>query len=930
MRYIHLLIIIGVIYTSVQIEIKGQSAPSPGKIAAGYTYKGIVVDSIDNEPIVNAYVLATSESDTLQTATNPDGLFFIKSDHPFTSIKIMMIGYSIAHIDVPQDKASCDFGYIKMNSKAYQLDEVVVEAHIKKMVYRGDTIQFNANAFKVNKWASAGELLSKMPGMNVNKKDGTVQFNGKAVSVIYVNGKKIFGDDMYSLLAYLDAKDVKTVDAYEELNDEDQHLGTRAGQKRWVLNFNTFSKLIGMMVGHAQASFGRDEQLNMEGEHQNRHSLGTSLNFFTESKNLSLDAFSNDVDRTTNKLEEITALSQLQPGYNKIGAFRAKGHLSKKSWVIGTSYSYERRDNNRITRTQRIYPSAETFNSRVLSGTSNAYDTIHAHNLSVYGQIKPKNLFLSYSIDNSVRKDAKHNRLSNSNVNGDQLISEMSNQRTVEKTGFSGRYGISGRYQLKPKLSTGLTANLQINNSDAQSMLVDTILQNIVYSFEDIHSDENNKNTEIRVSPSLTYSHSPRLSFSGRLAMNRNHSLIRNIAIDRYTNTIDSTQSYHYKDDSKSLQPVIGVDYEGGKFRLSASLSWDLTWQSQNDVEKLAYTISDKLFHAPLLDIVYHMKDIVKNTDLSTLSVVYKNSMHVPGSNMLRPIINNTDPLYLRGGNPDLKQTYVHRFASTLNWMKDDNVANILLSVIYTRNQLDANRTVFFDSTTVLHEYNNFVAQAGSSLSTYGNIKNQYQLHTSFNYDAPIESIYSILKTKISYTYNYNPRYMDNEIIKSYSHTPLCEIKLESNLSDHVDLKIASTSSYTQMNRRNLQRNRIFNQSLETEINSFFFDDKLSVSLFCNNKFIRNIDYKDANLSVHILNFNIGYKFLPKQNAEISLSAYDLFNKNVSYTSKAYPEYLSNTWSQIAGRYFMVNFIYRFKTKIKEKTPPGGYESIIN
>ena len=929
MRDLYLLIIIGVIYASEPIVIKGQSASSSANIATGYTYQGIVVDSIDNEPIVNAYVLAVSESDTLQTVTNPDGLFFIRSGYPLTSIQIMMMGYRIAHIDIPQNKTNYDFGFVKMNSKAYQLDEVIVEARIKKIVHRGDTIQFNSGAFKVNKWASAGELLSKMPGMDVNRKDGTVQFNGKSVSVIYVNGKKIFGDDMYSLLAYLDAKDVKTVDAYEELSDEDQHLGTRAGQKRWVLNFNTFSKLIGMMVGHAQASFGRDDQLNMEGEHQNRHSLGTSLNFFTEKKNLSLDAFSNDVDRTTNKLEEINALSQLQPGYNKIGALRAKGYLRKKNWVTSASYSYERHNNNRVTRTQRIYPLAEVSGSRVLSDMSNAHDTIHAQNLSVSGQIKPKNLFLSYTIDNTVRKDIKHNRLSNSNVNEDQLISEMSNQRSVEKIGFSGRYAISGRYQLKPRLSTGLTANLQINNSDAQSILVDTVLQNVVYSFGDIHADENSKNSEIRLSPSLTYNHSPRLSFSGRLAMNQNRGLIRNIAIDRYTNTVDSTQSYNYRDDSKSLQPVIGIGYEGGKFRLTASFSWNFTWQNQNDIEKRTYTVPDKLFHAPLLDIVYHLQDIVKNADRSTLSIVYRNSMQAPGSNMLRPIINNTNPLYLRGGTPDLKQTYVHRFASTIDWMKDDHVARILLSVIYTRNQLDASRTLFFDSPTVLHEYNDFEAQAGSSLSTYGNIKNQYQLHTSFNYDTPIESIYSILKTKIGYTYNYNPRYVDNEIIKSYSHSPLCEIKLESNLFENVDLKIASNTSYTHMNRNNLQRNRIFNQSLETEINSFFLDDKLAVSLSYNDRFIRNIDYKEANRSVHILNCNIGYKLLPRQNAEISLSAYDILNKNISYSSIAYPEYLSNTLSQIAGRYFMVNFIYRFKTKITVKTPPGSYESII-
>lgn len=929
MRYIHLILLVGIVSAWFRIEVKAKDLSPPDKGNPGYVYRGVVVDSIDNEPIVGAYVLAVSPSDTLHTETNPHGHFLIRSGYPLTSIKVMMLGYGIVHIDVPPDQTSCDLGAIKMNSKTHLLDEVVVEAYIKKVVYRGDTIRFNATAFKVNKWASAGELLSKMPGMEVDKKTGSVRFNGKNISVIYVNGKKIFGDDIYSLLTYMDAKDVKNVDAYEELSEEDAHLGTRTGEKRWVLNFKTFIKLIGMMAGHAQTSLGKDEKPDMGGNRHTRYSLGSSVNFFTESKNLSLDAFANDVDRTTNRLEEISARSQLQPGYNKIGAFRAKGYLVKKNWVLHASYGYEGRNNSRTSRTEKIYPLPERFIFRELSDMSHVCDTIRAHLFSVKGQIKPKNLFLSYTIDHSIRKDAKRNQLSNTHRKGDELISEMSNKQTSEKSFFSGYYSVTSWYPLKPKISAGLGATVQINNDGGQSVRVDTILQNVVYRFKERDADENNTDTKVRLSPSLSYYHNPRLTFSGRLEINRDHSMTRNMAIDSYTHIMDSTQTYHYEDDSRSFGPRIGVEYNGKKSKLYATAGWDLTRQKQNDVDQQLYTLPDKLFHAPVLDITYHMDNILRHADQSRLSVTYKNNMVVPGSNMLRPVIIYTNPLYLRGGNPDLTYSYQHRLGTTLNWMKEDRASNLSLIFSYTRNQLDAGRTLFFDETTLLHTYNNFVASAGSSLTTFANIKHQHQLRANFSHDMPIELISGILKTRFGYAYLHNPRYVDNTIINSYSHTPSCEIKLESSVSDHIDLKIASNTSYTHMNRSNMQCNRIFNQRLQTEINSHFFDNKLSLSLFHNGYLIRNINYKEADRSVHLLNLHVGYKFLPRQNAEIGLSAYDLFNKNESFSSTAYPEYLSNIWSRMAGRYLMLNFIYRFKTKLQEKRLVGGYEPII-
>lgn len=69
---------------------------------------------------------------------------------------------------------------IKMN-KIHQLKEVTITATKIKMIMRGDTIVYNADAFNLAEGSMLDALISKLPGAQLNK-------NGE----IFVNGKKRF------------------------------------------------------------------------------------------------------------------------------------------------------------------------------------------------------------------------------------------------------------------------------------------------------------------------------------------------------------------------------------------------------------------------------------------------------------------------------------------------------------------------------------------------------------------------------------------------------------------------------------------------------------------------------------------------------------------------------------------------------------------
>ena len=89
--------------------------------------------------------------------------------------------------------------------------------------------------------------------------------------------------------------------------------------------------------------------------------------------------------------------------------------------------------------------------------------------------------------------------------------------------------------------------------------------------------------------------------------------------------------------------------------------------------------------------------------------------------------------------------------------------------------------------------------------------------------------------------------------------------------------------------------------------------------------FIFSRDYginKEINRN-HTLNLNIGCKVLNRK-GDISIAAYDLLNSHRTFNSQMYSNYIQNTWTNYYGRFFTINFAYRFG-KVK-----SNYEGTTN
>lgn len=94
------------------------------------------------------------------------------------------------------------------------LDEVSVVATQIRMVMKGDTIVYNANAFQLSQGSMLDALIRQLPGVQLD--GGKITVNGRFVSSLLLNGENFFSGDPKIALDNLPAYMVDKVKVYEK------------------------------------------------------------------------------------------------------------------------------------------------------------------------------------------------------------------------------------------------------------------------------------------------------------------------------------------------------------------------------------------------------------------------------------------------------------------------------------------------------------------------------------------------------------------------------------------------------------------------------------------------------------------------------------------------------------------------------------------
>ena len=277
----------------------------------------------------------------------------------------------------------------------------------------------------------------------------------------------------------------------------------------------------------------------------------------------------------------------------------------------------------------------------------------------------------------------------------------------------------------------------------------------------------------------------------------------------------------------------------------------------------------------------------------------------------MRNELEYSNPLYLSGGNPNLQQSYTHSFGVSYNHTKTENASSFgfNLNASFTRNAITT-RQILFTEETVLPEYEGYVASKGATLTLPANVNGTKSAWFGFSYSHQIKALQSALNLNTSVNYNRTPSYIGETLNINDRIAPSLYVGLNSNKSTVYQFRIGSNTSYNHTANSSKTNNNTINQNINLFARVNFFK-RLYTSANYNYSFYHNFSYADGDVNTHMLNVTIGYRFFEKRQLDINFTVHDLLNQTDNFSTRVMTDYISYSWTQRTGRYFMFNISYR-------------------
>jgi hypothetical protein len=196
----------------------------------------------DNEvrPLTSGTVVLLNPLDsTLEFfgVTNQQGQFLIRNIKEGNYVlQASFIGFHSLYspIKIPREKGS-DLGDLILKPMPVDLAGAEVVGEAVPLGISGDTIIYNAAAFKTKPDAVTEDLLKQLPGIEVDRA-GNIKALGEDVNQLYVDGKEFFGSDPKVATRNIPADAIHQVQVYDKKSDDAEFTGIDDGTRNKTVN----------------------------------------------------------------------------------------------------------------------------------------------------------------------------------------------------------------------------------------------------------------------------------------------------------------------------------------------------------------------------------------------------------------------------------------------------------------------------------------------------------------------------------------------------------------------------------------------------------------------------------------------------------------------------------------------------------------------
>ena len=909
--------------------------------AQTFSVKGKLIDETQQAAIGSSVILLKPDSSLIKgTTTNVEGDFKIEEIEPNNYIlKILSLGYKPIFKSILVSNQDLIIPTITLKQASTNLKEVTVQAQQALATQNGDTTSFKADAFKVNKDATAEDLVSKMPGVTIV--DGKVQAQGEEVKQVLVDGKRFFGDDASAVLKNLPAEVIDKVQVFDKKSDQAQFTGFDDGNASKTINIVTKAQFKNGVFGKAYGGYG----------YENKYKGGATVNIFKGNRRITVLAQSNNINEQNFSSEDLVGVSSSGgAGSGRRGGGGQGGNASPSenfqsntqngintSSLFGLNYADKWGKKTEVTASYFFNWTQNDSKSSLLQqyilGSNNGLVYNESNNTNSNNFNNRINFKIETKIDsmNTITLQPKISFQTNTGaknllgLNTKELVtlSNTENSSSNNLSGYNITMPILYRHSFVKKgrtFSINATPTITKNSGDNLLYTLNTYYRDTLFYGDTVDQKSKILKTGNSITGNLTYTEplnkfnfllvSYNTSYTDNYSSKKTYN--KNYSEYKYSD-LDSTLTNVFKNQYQLQSGSLGYRFQKEKINFAISAAYQWAQLSKEQEIPTNYKLS-KTFESVLPSAQLQYKFSPKKN----LRFNYRTSNNAPSIDQLQNVINNSNSLQLSTGNPELKQDFQQNLNVRYSGVNTEKATStfILLGGNYSNNYIGNSTLIANQDTTV---YNDIFLQRGSQITRPVNLDGYYSLRSFINYTFPIKKIKTNLSVNLSGNFNNVPGLINTQINYAKTATGGLGLVFSSNISEKFDFTLSSNSSYSNINN-----------TLQTSSNTNYLSQVSRLKLTANpwKGLVLQSEYTNTyysgltsafNQSISLWNAAIGYKFLKNKQAELRLTVYDLLNQNNSVSRTNTDSYIQDSQTNVLNRYYMLTFTYNFKKYFAKK-----------
>lgn len=883
---------------------------------SGVNVTGSVVEQGSDTPIEQATVRLLNVKDSAMVrgvVSARNGSFTLKNVKKGSYLlHITFIGYDPLYqpLQITGKKNPVNVGKLELSDGAIELGEAVVIGKAPEVTVRNDTVEYNADSYKVTEGSVLEDLLKKMPGVEVDS-EGKITVNGKEVKKVMVDGKEFFSDDPKVASKNLPAKMIDKLQVLDKKSDMAQMTGFDDGEEETVINLTVKPGMKQGWFGNAYGGYGSKD----------RYEGNAMVNRFVNNDQITFMGGANNTNNMGFSDLASTMFSGMGGGGGRRGGFGAGSGITSSGnaglnfskefkpdkLTLGGNTRYSHSDNDARSKSDR---------QNILPGDSSSYD-----NSEAMSRTKSDNFGVDFRLEwkpDTMTQLIFRPSFSFSHSMNDNFsdATTLDNERDTVNTNKSSNYSESNGYNLNASIDFSrklnnkgrvFSATLSGGNSDSYSDGMNR--SDIVYfnqtdalknSIIDQRSRYDNKGFNYRAYVSWVepIGHNNFIQATYSISQRKQEALknVYNQDADGIYNVLDSAYSQSYRNNFISQRASLSFKSQRAKFNYTIGLNLDPSYSSSENFvgDTTLSKITRKVVNLSPMAQFNYMFD--KRTNLR---IMYNGRTSQPSMTQLQPVADISDPTNITIGNPDLNPRYTNNVFIRFQQFTPEKQRAFMIM---------ANGSYIIND---IESYTSYNQETGVKTTTYKNVNGNYSGNVRMMLNTPLK----------------NKKFSINSMTMASFANSNGYINEEKNTNRNLILSerggIDFRSSYLDLGVNGNIRYNATSNSLQKENNQNTFNYgaggyttiylPLNFKIESDVNWSTNSGYGDGFKQNEVLwNASASKSFLKNNQGTLRFKIYDILQQRSNISRSITASYIQDSEYNTLGSYFMVHFIYRF------------------